>query len=52
MFIQMLHHFCNTPSSDDGLKMGRKYSGNNELWNVYQPIPVEYHKINTAIRKD
>ena len=21
-------------------------------WKIYQPIPAEYHKINTAIRKD
>ena len=29
MYIQKLHHFCNTPSPDDGPKLGGKYSGNN-----------------------
>ena len=52
MYIQKLHHFCNTSSPDDGPKLGRKYLGNNLLWKVYQPIPAEYHKINTAIQKD
>ena len=52
MYIQKLHHFCNTSSSDDGPVLDKKYLGNNSLWKVYQPIPAEYHKINTAIRKD
>ena len=52
MYIQKLHNFYNTSSSDDGPKFGRKYSGNNQLWKVNQPIPAEYHKINTAIWKD
>ena len=52
MYIQKLHHFCNTSSPDDGPKLGRKYLENKQLWKVYQPIPAEYHKINTAIRKD
>ena len=52
MYIQTLHDFCDTSSSDDGPKLGRKYLGNNQLWNVDQPIQVEYHTINTAIRKD
>ena len=47
-----LHHFCNTSSPDDGPKLGWKYLGNNKLWKVYQPIPDEYQKIDTAIRKD
>ena len=25
MYIQKLHHFCNTSSPDDGSKLGRKY---------------------------
>ena len=29
MYIQKLHRFCNTPSPDDGSKLGRKYLGNN-----------------------
>ena len=48
MNIQKLQHFCNTFSSDDGPKLGRKYLVINELWKVI----VEYHKINMAIRKD
>ena len=28
MYIQKLHHFCNTPSPDDGPKLDRKYLGN------------------------
>ena len=24
----------------------------NKLWRVYQPITAEYHKIDTATRKD
>ena len=52
MYIQKLHHFCSTSSSDDGPKSGRKYLGNKYLWKTYQSIPAEYHKINTAIRKD
>ena len=31
--------------------LGRKYWENN-LWNIYQPIPAEYHKIDSAIWKD
>ena len=52
MYIQKLHHFCNAYSPDDGPKLGRKYLGNKQLWKIYQPITTEYHKINTAIRKD
>ena len=29
MYIQKLHHFCNTSSSDNGPEFGRKYLGNN-----------------------
>ena len=29
MYIQKLHHFCNTSSPDDGPKLGRKYLENN-----------------------
>ena len=25
MYIQKLHHFCNTSSPDDGPRLGRKY---------------------------
>ena len=52
MYIQKLHHFCNRPSADDGQKSVRKYGGNKWLWKIYQPIPTEYYKINTAIWKD
>ena len=52
MYIQKLHHFCNTSSADDGPKLGRKYLGNKQLWKIYQSIPAEYFKINTAIWKD
>ena len=52
MYIQKLHPFCNTSSPDDGPKLGRKYLGNKQLRKIYQPIPAEYHKINTAIRQD
>ena len=27
MYIQKLHHFCNTSSPDDGRRLGRKYLG-------------------------
>ena len=27
MYMQKLHHFCNTSSPDDGPKLGRKYLG-------------------------
>ena len=52
MYIQMLHHFCNTSFLDDGLKSGRMYLGNNKSWKIYQAIPAEYHKINKAIQKN
>ena len=26
--------------------------GNKQLWKIYQSIPAEYYKINTAIWKD
>ena len=52
MYIQKLHHFCNTSSPDEGLMLGRKCLGNNLLWKIYQPILTEYHKIDTATRKD
>ena len=52
MYMQKLHHFCNTSSPDDGPKSGRKYLGNRQLWKIYQSIPAEYYKINTAIWKD
>ena len=29
IYIQKLHHFCNTSPSDDDPKLGRKYLGNN-----------------------
>ena len=29
MYIQKLHHLCNTSSPDDAPKLGRKYLGNN-----------------------
>ena len=29
IYIQKLHHFCNTSSPDDGPKLDRKYLGNN-----------------------
>ena len=29
MYIQKLHHFCNTSFPDDGPLLGRKYLGNN-----------------------
>ena len=29
MYIQKLHHFCNTSSPDDGPELDRKYLGNN-----------------------
>ena len=32
--------------------MGGNYLGNKQLWKIYQSIPAEYYKINTAIRKD
>ena len=48
MYIQKLHHFCR----DDGAKSGRKYLENRQLWKIYQSIPAEYYKINTAIWKD
>ena len=51
MYIQKLHHFCNTFFTDDGLKLGRKNLGNNKLWKVNQPIPAEYPKIDWPIRK-
>ena len=44
-----LHHFCNTSSPDDGPKSDRKYLVNKHLWKIYQSIPAEYYKINTAI---
>ena len=46
MYLQKLH------SPNDDPMLGREYSGNSYLWKVYQPIPAEYYKINTAIRKD
>ena len=52
MYIQKLHHFCNTSSPDDGPRLGRKYMGNNWLQKVYQPIPAEYHKIDSVTWKD
>ena len=51
MYIQKLHHFCNRSFLDDGPKSGRKYSGNNQLWKIHQPIPAEYYETNMAIRK-
>ena len=29
MYIQKLHHFCNTSPLDDWLRLGGKYLGNN-----------------------
>ena len=51
MYIQKLHHFCNTSSPDDGPKSGRNFLGNKQLWKIYQSIPAEYYKINTANMK-
>ena len=51
-FKILLHHFCNTSSPDDVPKSGRKYLGNKQLWKIYQSIPAEYNKSNTAIWKD
>ena len=52
MYIQKLHHFCNTSSLGNGHKSGRKYLRNKQLWKIYQSIPAEYDKINMAIWKD
>ena len=52
MYIQKFHNFCNTSSADDGRKSGRKNSGNKQWWKIYQSIPAEYYKLNTAIWKD
>ena len=52
MYIQKLHHFCNTSSPDDGPKSVRKYLENKQLSKIYQWIPSEYYKINMAIWKD
>ena len=52
MYIQKLHHFCYRSSPDDGPKSGKKYLVNKKLWKIYQSIPAEYYKINTAIWKD
>ena len=52
MYVQKLHHFCNTSSPDDSPKLGRKYLGNKQLRKIYQSIPDEYYKINTAIWKN
>ena len=52
MYTQKLHHFCNRFSPEYGLKSGRKYLGNKQLWKIHQPVPAKYHKINTAIWKD
>ena len=32
-----------------GLHVYRKYLGNKPFWKIYQSIPAEYYKINTAI---
>ena len=50
--ITLCKNNINISSPDDGPKFGRKYLGNNQFWKVCQPIPAEYHKIDTAIRKD
>ena len=52
LLLTKLHPFCNTSSPDDGLKSERKYLENKQLWKIYQSIPAEYYKINTAICKD
>ena len=52
MYMHKLYHFCNIHTPDDGLGLGSKYLGNNQIWKVYQPIPTKYHKINTATQKD
>ena len=52
MYIQKLHPFCKTPSFDDAPKSGRKYLGNKQSLKIYQSIPAEYNKIDTAIWKD
>ena len=52
-FLQMyIQKFCNISSSDDGPKSGKKYLESKQLWKIYQSIPAEYYKINTAIWKD
>ena len=51
VYIQKLHHFCNTSSPDDGPKSDRKYLRNKLLWKIYQSIPAVY-KIHMAIWKD
>ena len=52
MYIQKLHQFLYISSPDDGPKSGRKYLGNKRLWKIYQSIPAEYYKPNTAIWND
>ena len=46
------NHYTTGTSPDDGPKSGRKYLRNKQLWKIYQSIPAEYYKINTAIWKD
>ena len=48
MYIQKLHHFCNTSFPDDG----RKHLGNKQLWKIHQSITAEYYKMNTETWKD
>ena len=52
MHFKMLHHFYNTFSPDEDPRLGRKVLEINLLLKVYQPIPAEYHEIDTATRKD
>ena len=52
MYIQKLHHFCNTFSPDDRPKSDRKNLGNKQLWKINQSISDEYYKINKPIWKD
>ena len=52
MYVQRLHHFCNIHAPDDGPRSGRKYLGTNLSWEVYEPIPTGYHKIDAATLKD
>ena len=52
MYIQKLHHFCHRSTPWWWPKVGQKVLGNKQLWKIYQLIPAEYYKINTAIWKD
>ena len=40
MYIQKLHHFCNTSTPDNGPRLGRKYLGNNLYIYIYVCVCV------------